>query len=821
MENVKGATGGVTVTGGFSDGTQKDLTDHVVIWQGTSIYGDTTNVVEPIANGTYEVTEGGDGVITEMQVQNADPFDFPDLGIKTKYKMVVGEPVAEKHQGQWLIVHSGEQRWIGDYYPLSLSEVETDLLKAKPSTGSTEYYVRAGIPDVAVQGALRTLNDTSSTSGATLAGASGYKGVGGINVILRNLEDDEVKNTVTTDSQGRFSDQVPSGDYEVEAETQDSSGQTTTVKATMKVEGEEDDLGVFTLTPPEDFNFKTQLLADDYGANSDSELIYFGTLSGQEPITYTKKLKITNIGQQDASGLSYNVSSDDPDVKSLTVSGTPTGLAPGDAFTIDLTMSFNRPAAEKTVVLDVVLTDLNSRTWKDTLSVKLSPHPPFPVYTATDTYDALGYLIAPGRRPIQLKGDDQIYVPFVAGNSYEMMVSVPDITQETAYALGIGASIPSGVMNNFSNTSVNEPDDQLSEANTMGLYDQQVAYLHTGDIDYYNLTVGSGDVLFEPLEIGAIESYSDGTTLDVVRSVEVVGNYAYLATEGSGSNGSSLDRLQVVDISDPTAPTIVGNFTLPGYGASEVEVSGNYAYVGADYWVQVVDISDPTNPTYADRMGLGSTNNIRDLTVSGNFLYAVGRYSGDINFAIIDITDPTAVTRPSTLALSANPQAIAHSGNHVYVAYSEPSTGSEDILQIDVSDPANPVVQGNLPHFSDHSIQGLAVKGDTLFASNGEIYAFDISSPSSIPEPALVASRSYGSVGPYLEVNGDWLLAFGSNDGWSIVDIADPTNPKLIPTNRGGAVHGVERSAGYVVGDTVYLGNRSQVLSVTRWQVTP
>ncbi len=55
--------------------------------------------------------------------------------------------------------------------------------------------------------------------------------------------------------------------------------------------------------------------------------------------------------------------------------------------------------------------------------------------------------------------------------------------------------------------------------------------------------------------------------------------------------------LQVIDISDPANPTLVGTYDTPGY-ARGVAVSGDHAFVAdGDSGLQVIDISDPANPT--------------------------------------------------------------------------------------------------------------------------------------------------------------------------------------------------------------------------------
>jgi len=78
--------------------------------------------------------------------------------------------------------------------------------------------------------------------------------------------------------------------------------------------------------------------------------------------------------------------------------------------------------------------------------------------------------------------------------------------------------------------------------------------------------------------------------------VAVWGNYAYVADFDAG--------LQVVDISNPASPAIVGSVDTPDY-ALDVAVAGTYAYV-ADYasGLQVVDISNPASPAI---IGSGDT----------------------------------------------------------------------------------------------------------------------------------------------------------------------------------------------------------------------
>ncbi|MFM6593469.1 MAG: hypothetical protein ACKPJH_13045, partial [Dolichospermum sp.] len=69
--------------------------------------------------------------------------------------------------------------------------------------------------------------------------------------------------------------------------------------------------------------------------------------------------------------------------------------------------------------------------------------------------------------------------------------------------------------------------------------------------------------------------------------VQVVGNYAYV---GDGYSG-----LQIIDISNPAAPTLVGTYDTPD-GARNVQIVDNYAYVSdGSSGLQIIDVSDFTN----------------------------------------------------------------------------------------------------------------------------------------------------------------------------------------------------------------------------------
>ncbi len=117
--------------------------------------------------------------------------------------------------------------------------------------------------------------------------------------------------------------------------------------------------------------------------------------------------------------------------------------------------------------------------------------------------------------------------------------------------------------------------------------------------------------------------------------MQVVGNYAYVADWDSG--------LQIIDISNPVAPTLKGKYdTSLSYG---VQVVGNYAYVAdGGLGLQIIDISNPAAPTL--KGNYNTSGYARGVQVVGNYAYVANDTSG---LQIIDISNPCKSSTSVTL----------------------------------------------------------------------------------------------------------------------------------------------------------------------------
>jgi hypothetical protein len=103
---------------------------------------------------------------------------------------------------------------------------------------------------------------------------------------------------------------------------------------------------------------------------------------------------------------------------------------------------------------------------------------------------------------------------------------------------------------------------------------------------------------------------------DSASEVFVSGNYAYV---------TDATVFRVMDVSNPGKPFEIGLYDTKSY-IDQVFVSGNYAYIGVEDSIKIIDISDPKHPT---EVGFYDTpSEAKDICVSNGYAYVAGRESG-------------------------------------------------------------------------------------------------------------------------------------------------------------------------------------------------
>jgi|GEM_PF-2008553 len=219
-----------------------------------------------------------------------------------------------------------------------------------------------------------------------------------------------------------------------------------------------------------------------------------------------------------------------------------------------------------------------------------------------------------------------------------------------------------------------------------------------------------------------------------VSAVDVDGSLAYV---------DALGTFTVLDVSNPSAPTVVGSVASGTFGAaSDIVASGDLVFVSYEFdGLYVFDVSNPAAPTLLDSY---PSSNALDVDVSGATVFLADVNAG---LRIISAANPSALTLQATYAAT-NLRAVVVSGKHAFVGS---SLGGITVL--DVGNPSLPVVVGN--YAFGQSIQHMAVSGNILLAAGSQTaQVIDIVDPAN---PVLRSSYAPGGT----HINYD-IAAYGN-----------------------------------------------------------
>jgi hypothetical protein len=311
-------------------------------------------------------------------------------------------------------------------------------------------------------------------------------------------------------------------------------------------------------------------------------------------------------------------------------------------------------------------------------------------------------------------------------------------------------------------------------------------------------------------------SVSDPALLAGATSVAISGNIAYTTDYAAG-------QVTAVDISNPSAPKIVGESTTQTYlmNASTINIANGYAYVvsknrnqakgtnmnddGSGNSLTILDIhTNPTTPTIVGHL-TDALNyfGAYGVAVSGGnaFIAAQGCLASQPcpnslvgnSFSVVNVSTPSAPVAGVTLHNSALPapwtgtnaldhaDSVAVAGNFAYVT----SSYSNKFTVIDISNPAVPTIVAS---FSDPAINfpvDVAVSGNFAYVANQgstppQLTVVDISTPAS---PKVVGSVNNAFLnGAYrVRIHGNFAYVSGSSaNAVGAIDISDPTNPRFV-----------------------------------------
>lgn len=343
------------------------------------------------------------------------------------------------------------------------------------------------------------------------------------------------------------------------------------------------------------------------------------------------------------------------------------------------------------------------------------------------------------------------------------------------------------------------------------------------------------------------------------RALDVEGNYAYVVTVGS---------LQVVDVTTPTAPSVVGTYADSNFSNTYAKAVRSFANrvavlseAGASGNMTIVDVTNKASPSLLASWTDSSLEDPKDMARYGNYAISVqsnGRNSTNY-ISVFDITSAapanpiyqlgipgpsgascTHAGADSQRAVCLNPgndtvhvmdmglqpvltlppvaelpgadlwvSKMAASGTYAVLL----GGSTEQLGVIDISAPTTPVQKGQYKsnHTFNYSANDVAFDGSYAYMSMinwGEVAIVDVATNPNLPE--LVSTLSGLSSVDDLEVSGNTLYAAIST-GIKIIDVANKAAPAVIAT----ATLGAKPNAMYILGNYLYAGiNSTDTLSI-------
>ncbi|MDO8055730.1 MAG: hypothetical protein Q6361_02610, partial [Candidatus Hermodarchaeota archaeon] len=251
-------------------------------------------------------------------------------------------------------------------------------------------------------------------------------------------------------------------------------------------------------------------------------------------------------------------------------------------------------------------------------------------------------------------------------------------------------------------------------------------------------------------------TFSYINTPGIATDVVIDGDICYVADGSSG--------VQVIDISDLSAISIIGSYDTPG-NAIDLELQGNTLVVAdqtSGTWL--LDVSTPSNPLGVAYISITPVwdVSIQDgiLAVAAGtsiYLYSLGVIDNDYLYSTYSTYDAIDVKVQGAIA---------------YIA-----AGTDGLVVLNVSDPASPVLLDRVWYGASIDYTSVDVQGTNVFVINrGSSYrglhCFDVTDPSNV-----VYQDYQGFTYPYdVEVAGD--LAYVADGEWGLylVNISDPFN---------------------------------------------
>jgi hypothetical protein len=272
---------------------------------------------------------------------------------------------------------------------------------------------------------------------------------------------------------------------------------------------------------------------------------------------------------------------------------------------------------------------------------------------------------------------------------------------------------------------------------------------------------------------------------DPMYELVVSGNYAYAAT--------SLAGLRIFDVSNPTAPQLVGTYDTPGNALGMALLGQTVCVADGESGVQLVYVADPASPQLA--LSIDTPGFASDVAVSGTHLLVADDDSPcGCGLRIYDLTNPFAP--PVDVNVAAGKLAVQ--GQYAYVL-----SFDNGLRVVDISDPEAPQLMGSFD--PSGPCVDFVVEADRAWVLDGfnGLYELDITDPSS-PSVADVFTLASTYTATSLALSGNRAFVGHGFSGLQVIDLESSDPQPLV---------GLSTWSVATVGDRLFDGGTALVVA--------
>jgi hypothetical protein len=301
-------------------------------------------------------------------------------------------------------------------------------------------------------------------------------------------------------------------------------------------------------------------------------------------------------------------------------------------------------------------------------------------------------------------------------------------------------------------------------------------------------------------------------------SVALSGNYLYACVDGVVSG------VRIFDVANPALPTRVGQYDGIGGSSGQVLVTNGVAYVnGFGTETRILNVANPAAPTLLGTIPVTAIYASK-MALSGSILFVAGSDTSDNGkFAAFDVTTPSSPIQRGQVSFPSIDQgavSVAVSGNTAVVGLN-----SYELRVLDVSNVNAPVVRGSLTNIGFPGNIAMSADGHFAFIADANGNSLRVVDVGILTSPVQVASIPLASRPVALSVRSNFVYVAGFV-GVLVFDVSVPASPVLTrsytaPSRGGSQGYGISVVRDVVHSrDTIYVGDYSAGLIVLQTKDT-